>query len=60
MTLAHLMAHGPGFDEHVFGLFGRDPSTLAALKPLGEILAREPGLAIIMGDPNQVVEGQCS
>lgn len=38
VTLASLMTHSPGFEEHVVGLFGRDSSTL---RPLGEILATE-------------------
>jgi len=38
VTLAHLMTHTAGFEEHVIGLFARDKERLL---PLGEILAQE-------------------
>ncbi|MBS1977138.1 MAG: beta-lactamase family protein [Bacteroidetes bacterium] len=38
VTLHDLMAHTPGFEDKVIGLFGRDSTTL---KPLSEILSRE-------------------
>jgi CubicO group peptidase (beta-lactamase class C family) len=37
VTLKHLMAHTPGFEDHVIGLFGRSTDDLG---PLGEILAK--------------------
>ena len=41
ITLAHLMSHSAGFEDHVLGLFARDAT---ALRPLGEILESEmPG-----------------
>ncbi len=36
ITLKHLLAHTPGFEDHVIGLFGREPSD----EPLGKLLAR--------------------
>ncbi len=38
ITLAHLMSHSPGFEDHVIGLFGKDSTSV---RPLGEILADE-------------------
>ena len=38
VTLAHLMTHTPGFEDHVLGLFARDPS---ALRPLDQLLEDE-------------------
>ena len=38
VTLAHLMTHTAGFEDHVIGLFARDKERLL---PLGEILAQE-------------------
>jgi CubicO group peptidase (beta-lactamase class C family) len=41
VTLKHLLAHTPGFEDHVIGLFGRSTDDLG---PLGEILAKRlPG-----------------
>lgn len=36
VTMAHLMAHTPGFEDRVIGLFARDEEKL---RPLGEVLA---------------------
>jgi len=38
ITLAHLMTHTPGFEDHVLNLFARDASRL---HPLREVLAAE-------------------
>ena len=38
VTLAHLMTHTPGFEDHVIGLFARSPDRLL---PLGQLLAQE-------------------
>ena len=38
ITLKHLLAHTPGFEDHVLGLFAHGPDKL---EPLGKILARE-------------------
>lgn len=38
ITLAHLLAHTPGFEDSVIGLFALDPTSL---KPLGQLLATE-------------------
>jgi CubicO group peptidase (beta-lactamase class C family) len=38
VTLAHLMTHTAGFEDHVLGLFGRDAQ---ALRPLDALLAAE-------------------
>src|SRR6185369_10883284 len=38
VTLAHLMTHTAGFEDHVLGLFARDAG---AVRPLEKILAAE-------------------
>ncbi|HEX3727794.1 MAG TPA: serine hydrolase domain-containing protein, partial [Pirellulales bacterium] len=38
ITLKHLLAHTPGFEDHVIGLFARSSD---AIEPLGKLLARE-------------------
>jgi CubicO group peptidase (beta-lactamase class C family) len=43
ITMAHLMTHSPGFEDHVVGLFGRDAASLA---PLEEILAEQIPLRV--------------
>jgi len=48
VTLAHLMTHTAGFEDHVIGLFARDKERLS---PLGEILAQElPARVRLPGD----------
>jgi CubicO group peptidase (beta-lactamase class C family) len=37
VTLKHLLAHTPGFEDHVIGLFGRSADDL---QPLGQLLSR--------------------
>jgi CubicO group peptidase (beta-lactamase class C family) len=43
ITMAHLMSHSAGFEDHVVGLFGRDAESLA---PLEEILAEQIPLRV--------------
>lgn len=49
ITLRHLMTHTPGFEDHVIGLFARDP---ARVRPLAEVLQAE--MPVRVRPPGQV------